>query len=55
MKQAARVIDMGHHQTRVILLFDVWRPELSADERALVTRLFEAIDAYSGTKPDWEI
>ena len=42
-------------QTRVILLFDVWRPELTATERALVTHLFEAIDAYSGTKPDWEI
>jgi len=42
-------------QTRVILLFDVWRPELTAAERTLVTQLFEAIDAYSGTKPDWEI
>ena len=42
-------------QTRVILLFDVWRPELTVAERALVTQLFDAIDAYSGTKPDWEI
>jgi aspartyl/asparaginyl beta-hydroxylase (cupin superfamily) len=42
-------------ETRVILLFDVWRPELSATERTLVTQLFAAIDAYSGTKPDWEI
>jgi aspartate beta-hydroxylase len=41
--------------TRVILLFDVWRPELSAEERALVTALFEAIDAYSGKKPEWSI
>ena len=41
--------------TRVILLFDVWRPELTAEERDLVVQLFEAIDAYSGTKPDWEI
>ncbi len=42
-------------QTRVILLFDVWRPELTDEERRLVVSLFEAIDAYSGTKPDWEI
>ena len=42
-------------QTRVILLFDVWRPEVTVAERALVTQLFEAIDAYNGTKPDWEI
>jgi aspartyl/asparaginyl beta-hydroxylase (cupin superfamily) len=41
--------------TRVILLFDVWRPELTEDERALVVALFEAIDAHSGRKPDWEI
>jgi aspartyl/asparaginyl beta-hydroxylase (cupin superfamily) len=42
-------------QTRVILLFDVWRPELSEEEHQLVVHLFAAIDAYSGTKPDWEI
>ena len=42
-------------ETRVILLFDVWRPELSPEERQLVVHLFEAIDAYNGTKPDWDI
>ena len=42
-------------RTRVILLFDVWRPELSEEERRLVSNLFEAIDAYNGTKPDWNI
>ncbi len=42
-------------ETRVILLFDVWRPELTADEKSLVGALFEAIDAHSGRKPDWEI
>jgi aspartate beta-hydroxylase len=42
-------------RTRVILLFDVWRPELSDEERRLVVGLFESIDAYNGTKPDWEI
>ncbi len=42
-------------ETRVILLFDVWRPELTEEERALVVTLFEAIDAHSGRKPDWEI
>ena len=42
-------------QTRVVLLFDVWRPELSQDERQLVVNLFESIDAYNGTRPHWEI
>lgn len=42
-------------QTRVILLFDIWRPELSDDERQLVGNLFESIDAYSGKKPEWTI
>lgn len=42
-------------ETRVILLFDVWRPELSLEERQLVVHLFESIDAYNGSKPDWEI
>lgn len=33
-------------QTRYILLFEVWKPELSEAERALVTKLFESIDQY---------
>jgi hypothetical protein len=36
-------------------LFDVWRPELTDEERSLVVSLFEAIDAHSGRKPEWEI
>ena len=31
-------------ETRVILLFEIWRPEIHADERAALTRLFETID-----------
>ncbi|MEO7812348.1 MAG: aspartyl/asparaginyl beta-hydroxylase domain-containing protein [Usitatibacter sp.] len=42
-------------QTRVILLFETWKPELSEEERALVCTMFEAIDAHSGEKPEWEI
>lgn len=42
-------------QTRVILLFEIWRPELSDEERALVAAMFEAIDVYSGQKPVWSI
>lgn len=30
--------------TRVVLIFNVWRPELSLDERALVAALLESID-----------
>jgi hypothetical protein len=37
----------------VILLFDVWRPELTQEERALVGGMFEAIDAYEGKKSAW--
>lgn len=42
-------------ETRVILLFEVWRPELTEQERAQVAALFAAIDAHSGIKPAWEI
>jgi len=38
-------------RTRVILLFEIWRPELTLAERALVGAMFEAIDAYSGAQP----
>jgi aspartate beta-hydroxylase len=42
-------------RARVILLFETWRPELSEEERQLVSAMFDAIDAYSGQKPAWEI
>jgi aspartyl/asparaginyl beta-hydroxylase (cupin superfamily) len=38
-------------RARVILLFEVWRPELTEAERRLVRAMFEAIDAYSGQPP----
>ncbi len=31
---------------RTVLLFEVWRPELGDEEKAELTRLFQAIDAY---------
>ena len=31
-------------ETRVILLFEIWRPEIRDEERAALTRLFETID-----------
>lgn len=31
---------------RVILIFDIWRPELNAEERRAVTAVFQAIDSY---------
>ena len=42
-------------QSRVILLFEIWRPELTEEERGLVSAMFEAMDAHSGEKPAWEI
>ena len=42
-------------QTRVVLLFEVWRPEFTASERAYVSALFEAIDRQSGGVGNWGI
>lgn len=42
-------------RTRVVLLFDIWRPELTEEERELVSGLFKAIDGFEGAKPQWEI
>lgn len=35
-------------QPRVILLFEVWQPELTADERQSVQALFQALDGQAG-------
>lgn len=32
-------------EDRVVLIFDIWRPELSIEERAAVAQIFEALDA----------
>jgi aspartate beta-hydroxylase len=42
-------------RTRVILIFEIWRPELTDDERRFVTAMFGAIQAYSGLKPELSI
>lgn len=33
-------------ETRVVLLYEIWRPEVDAEERAALTTLFEAIDTF---------
>lgn len=38
--------------TRIIVLFEIWRPEISGDERSALTAIFEAISAYGGLPRD---
>lgn len=33
---------------RTVLLFEIWRPDIDADERAQLALIFSAIDSYSG-------
>lgn len=40
---------------RTILIFDVWKPELTVEERELVTAMFRAIDAYGAGGPAWGV
>ena len=37
---------------RVVLLFEIWRPEIDEEERAALTTLFEAIDEFRGAPLD---
>ncbi|WP_375283516.1 aspartyl/asparaginyl beta-hydroxylase domain-containing protein [Sphingobium yanoikuyae] len=39
-------------ETRVVLLFETWRPEIDTDERAALTRLFQAIDSFGPAQVD---
>lgn len=43
------------NETRVILLWEIWRPELTLREREQVTALFEALEDEDGKRPDWDI
>ena len=40
-------------ELRVILLFDIWRPELTAVERGLIAGMLEAIDRFGGARREW--
>ncbi len=38
-------------RTRVVLIFDIWRPELDEEERVLVTKLLEVMEAFAPSQP----
>jgi aspartate beta-hydroxylase len=40
-------------QPRVVLIFDIWRPELTAQEREQVAALLKAIDSFSKPGESW--
>ncbi|MGH7023528.1 MAG: aspartyl/asparaginyl beta-hydroxylase domain-containing protein, partial [Caulobacteraceae bacterium] len=41
-------------KTRVVLLFDIWRPELTDEERTLVSALLGAVASYGGQAGAWD-
>lgn len=41
-------------EDRYVLIFDIWRPELSEEERAGVAALCRAIDGYGGKDVSWD-
>lgn len=40
-------------RNRVVLIFDIWRPELTEEEQRLVYTLLESLDAYSPAVAAW--
>lgn len=40
---------------RVMLVFDIPRPDMTADEHASVAKLLAGVDAFTGQPPGWEI
>ncbi len=41
------------NEVRVVLLFDIWRPELSEHERSWVAGMLESIDRFGGERRPW--
>ena len=35
-------------ELRIILLFDIWRPEVGEEERAAISAIFDEIDKFRG-------
>jgi aspartate beta-hydroxylase len=40
-------------EPRVVLIFDVWRPELAERERELIAATLEAVDSFGGPPRSW--
>jgi aspartate beta-hydroxylase len=40
-------------ELRVVLIFDIWRPELSEKERILAAAMLEAVDRFGGSRTEW--
>lgn len=40
-------------RVRAVLLFDIWRPELTDIERSLVAAMLESIDRFGGVRHEW--
>lgn len=40
---------------RIVLIFDVWKPELTQEERDLVAALFQTIDGYGARDAAWGV
>jgi aspartyl/asparaginyl beta-hydroxylase (cupin superfamily) len=43
----------GSDRSRVVLIFDIWRPELTVQERTQVAALMAAIDNFGGGGESW--
>jgi aspartyl/asparaginyl beta-hydroxylase (cupin superfamily) len=43
------------NELRVVLIFDVWRPELSPAERALIVQLMNAMDEHDESPGAWDL
>ena len=39
-------------ELRIVLLFDIWRPELAEDERSAISAIFDSIDRFRGLPED---
>ena len=42
-------------EERIILIFDVWKPEITETERAEIRTLFRAIEDYGGGPQSWGV
>ncbi len=40
-------------EPRIVMIFDVWRPELCAEERDLVATTLAAVDSFGGSRRQW--
>ena len=52
IKNLVKIFKSSGDSVRAVMLFEIWRPEISEDEKVALTAMFEAVTGYDAPSED---